>query len=113
MRITKTAARVLGVLAIAAGCLIVAAPEAKAGYPYGGGYGGGFRPGYGGGFRPGYGGGHRPGYGGVYRPGGYNGGFIYNRPGDGLPPMPGHRVPGGVFVNRPGDGRPPVFIPRR
>ena len=126
MRILKQAAQLFGVAAVAVGCLSLATLEAKAGeYDHGsyrpghhgsgyrpGHHGGGHRPGYhGGGFRPGYGyGSYRPGWGGGYRPG--YGGVIYNRPGDGLPPLPGHRVPGGVVVNRPGDGIPPIFIPR-
>ena len=44
-------------------------------------------------------------YGGRYVHPGWAGGFIYDRPGDGLPPLPAYRLPGGGWVvNRPGDG---------
>lgn len=113
MRVKMLAARVFAVLAVVIGGLGVAATATQAEEFYGGGPRPGFyhRGGsyYGhGGYRPGWGGGYRPG---PYRPG-YGGGFIYNRPGDGLPPLPARRVPGGIVVNRPGDGIPPVFIPR-
>ncbi|SIO31929.1 hypothetical protein SAMN05444166_3752 [Singulisphaera sp. GP187] len=121
MRVHQMAAQLFGLAAVAVGCL--AAGEAKADYPYSGGYygesyHGGYRGGYGGGYRGGYGGGYRGGY------GGYRGGSIYNRPGDGLPPLynrrgdglpplPVYRTPGGGLVaNRPGDGIPPIYIHR-
>jgi hypothetical protein len=107
MRLTRMAARVFGVVAVAVGCLGVAT-EAKAGVFGGGRYGGGYYNGgrYNNGFRPGYrfGGGYRPGYGyGGYRPGyGYGGGGFY----------PGGSYNGGFSSNRPGYGRPQIFIPR-
>src|SRR4051812_8165979 len=100
MRVTKMAAQLFGGMAVAVGCLGLATTDAKAG-DYHGGYRshqGGYQPGYGG-YRHGYGGyntgrngGYNSGWNGGYRPGG----FIYNRPGDGLPPLPAHRVPGGI-----------------
>src|SRR4051794_21376222 len=110
MSIVKTAAQLFGMAAVAVGCL--APVEAKAEHPHGGGHGG---------HHEGHGGGHGGGYGG-YRwvNGGWYtwptryGGYLYNRPGDGLPPLPAYRTPGGGWVvNRLGDGIPPIYLPPR
>ncbi|WP_435016070.1 hypothetical protein TA3x_003630 [Tundrisphaera sp. TA3] len=85
------------------------------GKPHGGGYGGGYHGGgYGGGYGGYHGGSQYVGHGGyVYNRPGDGRPPVYNRPGDGLPPLPAQRLPNGQYlVNQPGDGLPPFVVGR-
>jgi len=104
MRIAMKAARVLGAAAVVVSGLGLAAPESRGGEVYVGGYrSGGHHGGHG---QHGHGhhghGHHGHGHGHGHRPGGY-------WPGWGWGYRPGY---GGVIYNRRGDGIPPILIPR-